>query len=118
MSARAKVTKTLAFTFSTLGILAIGMTPASADIASKSGVLSCPTGQQVRIWSNTPAANTDSVSHYWSTESGHHGTDTWELSGIYPVSHHTFTLQNDTVYWRVAVTGDVPRFSAGASCYP
>lgn len=100
-------------------LVGAGAASANADSNEISGVLSCPEGQQVRIWSNTPAAITDSVTHYFMAEgTGRHGTDTWRLTGLYPVTHHTFTLENDTVYWRIVVKGDDPRFSGGARCYP
>ena len=104
-----------------MALVGTGAASASADSNSVNGVLSCPDGQQVRIWSNVSAALAGSVTHYFSTEApgGGFGSDKWEVKpGVSLVNNYTFTLENDTVYWRVLVEGSDPRFTANAKCYP
>lgn len=104
----------LAATVGVAGLALSGVAPltASAETAEKSGHLTCPVGQQVRVHSY---AGGDKVTHYWSTDTNKHGHESREIV-IGSVDTQTFTLQHD-VYWRVVVEGPVVALDAGAKCY-
>ena len=116
MAAKHHILRTAAVGFAAVAVTATAsVTAQAAHVDEESGHLTCPPGTQVRIWSN---AGGDTVTHYWYSDNGKHGSDVWDISHrLGPVDNQTFTLQRD-VYWRVVAEGPMPpNIFAGARCH-